>query len=124
MNISEFSLQMVVDELVSSLNWSWSREGYSYWNDTYYELVHLMDPTVKRSRGVVCNTPTVNPMDCAIIAGALSGAFTWSMSPQGHEYWKERHTKLMVYSYTYKLEDQEEEKKDLYGDYDRAMGIL
>ena len=119
MNISEFSLQAAIDGLVSSFTWSQTGEGYSYWNDTYYELVHLTDPAMQRSDGVA-SPRGVDQKGCLETAAALSGAFTWDQTPQGHLYWGERYHKLLVYAGV-----EEKEPQESYEDaYNRAMGIL
>ena len=122
MNLSEFTLQIVLDGLFSSLLWGSTSEGYNYWNETFYNLTHLTSSINKLSPGIMCPAKT-DPKGCEETARALGSAFTWNMSPQGHDYWQERHRKLLGYATPLNIHALKSDPQDSYEDaYERAMG--
>jgi hypothetical protein len=116
MNVDMVSLEKAIDSIYSGFVWNLSPEGYSYWRDTVKNLEQIPYAPIKRKPTM---PSTLDTKICVDASQALIVAFTWAVSPQGRDYWKERYCKLISMSQPKKQENNT--RKEQIKAYDRAM---
>lgn len=84
-------IERLIELVQTGFVWSDTKQGGTYWEQVISALTRLKESEVKMTERDLDLTSYEGAPGCAKL---LMTAFTWSSSPNGHEYWSEVHTNL------------------------------
>ena len=88
-------IQKIAGKLMEAFSWSRSKQGSEYWNAVHMQLIDpKANAKLPKSQEQASSLTAERRQKAVDLSHELSGAFIWSDTPQGSDFWGEVYRQL------------------------------